>query len=77
LTRNGKYGFVAYPDDLYVFPMLVSRTGAQPVDASGKFALITDPMVTAVQWCADLAAKVGVAPSIPGVDNNFPDGSSP
>jgi len=26
LTRNGKYGFAAYPVDLYMFPMLLSRT---------------------------------------------------
>ncbi|TMR94882.1 ABC transporter substrate-binding protein [Nonomuraea basaltis] len=73
LTRDGKHGFVAYPTDLYMFPMLLSRTGAEPVDASGKLALTADPMVTAFQWYADLAAKDGVAPKVPGVDNNFPD----
>jgi len=73
LTRNGKYGFAAYPVDLYMFPMLLSRTGAKPVDDSGKLALTGDPMVTAFQWYADLAAKEGVAPKVPGVDNNFPD----
>jgi multiple sugar transport system substrate-binding protein len=73
LTRNGKYGFAAYPVDLYMFPMLLSRTGAEPVDGSGKLSLTTDPMVTGFQWYADLAAKAGVAPKVPGVDNNFPD----
>lgn len=73
LTRNGKYGFAAYPVDVYMFPMLLSRTGAEPVDASGQLALTSDPMVTAFQWYADLAAKAAVAPKVPGVDNAFPD----
>jgi len=73
LTRDGKYGFAAYPVDLYMFPMLLSRDGAEPVDTSGKLALTTDPMVTAFQWYADLSAKAGVAPKVPGVDNAFPD----
>ena len=73
LTRNGKYGFAAYPVDLYMFPFLLSRTGAKPVDASGKLALTASDMVSAFQWYADLAAKEHVAPKVPGVDNNFPD----
>lgn len=73
LTRDGKYGFAAYPVDLYMFPFLLSRTGAKPVDASGKLALTASDMVGAFQWYADLAAKSHVAPKVPGVDNNFPD----
>jgi ABC-type glycerol-3-phosphate transport system substrate-binding protein len=73
LTKGGKYGFAAYPVDLYMFPMLLSRTGAQPVDGSGKLALTSDDMVKAFQWYAGLAATAHVAPKVPGVDNAFPD----
>ncbi|WP_188192021.1 ABC transporter substrate-binding protein [Nonomuraea sp. SYSU D8015] len=73
LTTGGKYGFVAYPTDLNMFSMILSRTGAEPVDASGKLDLTSGPMTTGFQWFADLAAKAGVAPKVPGVDNDFPD----
>lgn len=73
LTTGGKYGFVAYPIDLPMFSMILSRTGAEPVDASGKLTLTSEPMATGFQWYADLVAKAGVAPKVPGVDNNFAD----
>jgi multiple sugar transport system substrate-binding protein len=73
LTRGGKYGFVAYPSDLYMFPMLLSRTGAKPVDASGKLTLTSGPMVSGFQWYTGLSAKADVAPKVPGVDGAFPD----
>lgn len=73
LTTGGKYGFAAYPIDLPMFSMILSRTGAEPVDASGKLTLTSEPMATGFQWYADLVAKAGVAPKVPGVDNNFPD----
>ncbi|MDH6622554.1 multiple sugar transport system substrate-binding protein [Streptomyces sp. LBL] len=73
LTRNGKYGFVAYPVDLYMFPMLLSRTGAEPVGEDGKLALTGKTMGTAFDWYSGLSAKERVAPKVPGVDNTFPD----
>ncbi|MGW4956371.1 ABC transporter substrate-binding protein [Nonomuraea sp. NPDC004186] len=73
LTTGGKYGFVAYPIDLPMFSMILSQTGAEPVDASGKLTLTSEQMATGFQWYADLVAKAGVAPKVPGVDNNFPD----
>lgn len=71
LTTGGKYGFVAYPSALGMFSMIMSKTGAEPMDASGKLTLTTEPMKTGFQWYADLAAKQGVAPKVPGVNNNW------
>lgn len=71
LTTGGKYGFVAYPSALGMFSMIRSKTGAEPMDASGKLTLTTEPMTTGFQWYADLVAKQGVAPKVPGVNNNW------
>ncbi|MFC4499275.1 MULTISPECIES: ABC transporter substrate-binding protein [Streptomyces] len=73
LTRDGKYGFAAYPVDLYMFPMLLSRTGAEPVGEDGKLALTDKSMVSAFDWYTGLSAKEQVAPKVPGVDDAFPD----
>jgi len=72
LTGKGKYGFVAYPSDLLMFSMILSRTGANPINSAGKLSLTGSSMVDGFKWYADLAAKEGVAPKIPGVDSNFP-----
>ncbi|MFD1547503.1 ABC transporter substrate-binding protein [Nonomuraea guangzhouensis] len=71
LTGGGKYGFVAYPSALGMFSMILSKTGAEPMDSSGKLTLTTEQMKAGFQWYADLAAKQGVAPKVPGVDNNW------
>ncbi|WP_158102446.1 ABC transporter substrate-binding protein [Streptomyces africanus] len=65
LTGDRKYGFVAAPQDLWMFPMVLTRTGAQPTDAAGKLRLTTAAMTKGVQWYADLAAKEKVAPHLP------------
>lgn len=72
LTTGGKHGFVAYPSALGMFSMIMSKTGAaEPMDASGKLTLTSEPMKTGFQWYADLVAKQGVAPKVPGVNNNW------
>ncbi|MEV6159497.1 sugar ABC transporter substrate-binding protein [Nonomuraea sp. NPDC052129] len=72
LTTGGKYGFVGYPSALGMFSMILAKTGnAEPMDESGKLTLTTEQMKTGFQWYADLTAKQGVSPKIPGVDNNF------
>lgn len=71
LTRDGKYGFVASPVDLWMFPMVLTKTGAQPTDGKGNLRLTTPAMTEGVQWYADLAAEKKVAPPLPGVDPPF------
>ncbi|MCL8014913.1 sugar ABC transporter substrate-binding protein [Streptomyces sp. AS02] len=71
LTREGRYGFVASPVDLWMFPMVLTRTGAQPTDGSGDLRLTTPAMTAGVQWYADLAARKKVAPQLPGVAPPF------
>ncbi|MFF7788843.1 extracellular solute-binding protein [Streptomyces sp. NPDC007991] len=65
LTGDRKYGFVATPQDLWMFPMVLTKTGAQPTDAAGDLRLTTAAMTKGVQWYADLAAKEKVAPHLP------------
>lgn len=71
LTREGTYGFAATPDDLWMFPMVLTKTGAQPTDGKGNLRLTTPAMTEGVQWYADLAATKKVAPRLPGVDPAF------
>ncbi len=71
LTRDGKYGFVASPLDGWMFPMVLTKTGAQPTDGKGNLRLTTPAMTEGVQWYADLAAKKKVAPRLSSVDPHF------
>nr|WSY50880.1 sugar ABC transporter substrate-binding protein [Streptomyces sp. NBC_00886] len=71
LTRDGKYGFAASTVDLWMFPMVLTRTGAQPTDGAGNLRLTTPAMTAGVQWYADLVATKKVAPRLPGVDPPF------
>ncbi|WP_307174824.1 ABC transporter substrate-binding protein [Streptomyces africanus] len=71
LTGDRKYGFVAAPQDLWMFPMVLTKTGAQPTDAAGNLRLTAATMTRGVQWYADLAARKKVAPHLPGADAAF------
>lgn len=71
LTRDGKYGFAASTLDLWMLPMVLTRTGAQPTDGAGNLRLTTPAMTAGVQWYADLVATKKVAPRLPGVDPTF------
>ncbi|MFJ8469811.1 ABC transporter substrate-binding protein [Streptomyces swartbergensis] len=71
LAGDRRYGFVAAPQDVWMFPMVLSKTGAQPTDGAGKLRLTTPTMIKGVQWYADLAARKKVAPRLPGADPTF------
>lgn len=71
LTGDRKYGFVAAPQDLWMFPMVLTKTGAQPTDGAGRLRLTTPAMTNGVQWYADLAARKKVAPPVPAADPAF------
>ncbi|MEU6177531.1 ABC transporter substrate-binding protein [Streptomyces coeruleorubidus] len=73
LTGDRRYGFVASPQDVWMFPMVLTKTGAQPVDGAGKLRLTTPAMTNGVQWYADLAARKKVAPRVPEADPLFAD----
>ncbi|OUD04893.1 ABC transporter substrate-binding protein [Streptomyces swartbergensis] len=73
LTGDGTYGFVAAPQDVWMFPMVLTKTGAQPTDGAGKLRLTTPAMIKGVQWYADLAARKKVAPRVPAADPAFSD----
>ncbi|MEU6918974.1 ABC transporter substrate-binding protein [Streptomyces olindensis] len=73
LTGHRRYGFVAAPQDLWMFSMVLTKTGAQPTDGAGNLRLTTPAMVNGVQWYADLAAKEKVAPGVPAADPAFAD----
>ncbi|MFC9680259.1 ABC transporter substrate-binding protein [Streptomyces sp. NPDC056948] len=73
LTGDGKYGFVAAPQDVWMFSMVLTKTGAQPTDGAGELRLTTPAMTEGVQWYADLAAKKKVAPRLPAADPTFSD----
>ncbi|GGX14041.1 ABC transporter substrate-binding protein [Streptomyces lomondensis] len=73
LTGDRTYGFVAAPQDVWMFPMVLTKTGAQPADATGKLRLTTPAMIEGVQWYADLAARKKVAPRVPAADPTFSD----
>jgi ABC-type glycerol-3-phosphate transport system substrate-binding protein len=73
LTGKRTYGFVAGPQDVWMFPMVLTKTGAQPTDGEGRLRLTTPAMTEGVQWYADLAARKKVAPRLPGVDPAFVD----
>ncbi|MET9759414.1 sugar ABC transporter substrate-binding protein [Streptomyces sp. NPDC006372] len=71
LTGDGRYGFAASPQDLWMFPMVLTKTGAQPTDGAGRMRLTAPAMTKGVQWYADLAARKKVAPRVPGPDPEF------
>ncbi|MEU1848730.1 sugar ABC transporter substrate-binding protein [Streptomyces sp. NPDC019990] len=71
LTGDGTYGFVAAPVDVWMFPMVLTKTGAQPTDGEGNLRLTTPAMTEGVQWYADLVARKMVAPQLPGSDPSF------
>ncbi|SMQ14309.1 carbohydrate ABC transporter substrate-binding protein, CUT1 family [Streptomyces sp. Ag82_O1-12] len=71
LTGDRKYGFVAAPQDVWMFPMVLTKTGAQPTDGAGGLRLTTPAMTEGVQWYADLAARKKVAPHLPERDSAF------
>ncbi|MGI5423663.1 ABC transporter substrate-binding protein [Streptomyces sp. CA-179760] len=73
LTGDRTYGFVAAPQDVWMFPMVLTKTGAQPTDGAGHLRLTTPAMTEGVQWYADLAASKKVAPRLPAVDPAFSD----
>jgi ABC-type glycerol-3-phosphate transport system substrate-binding protein len=73
LTGDRTYGFVAGPQDVWMFPMVLTKTGAQPTDGAGKLRLTSPAMINGVQWYADLAARKKVAPRLPVVDPAFVD----
>ncbi|MFF5983934.1 ABC transporter substrate-binding protein [Streptomyces olindensis] len=73
LTGHRRYGFVAAPQDLWMFSMVLTKTGAQPTDGAGNLRLTTPAMVNGVQWYADLAAREKVAPGVPAADPAFAD----
>ncbi|GHA28953.1 ABC transporter substrate-binding protein [Streptomyces purpurascens] len=73
LTGDRTYGFVASPQDVWMFPMVLTKTGAQPTDGAGKLRLTTPAMTEGVQWYADLAARKKVAPPVPADDPTFAD----
>lgn len=65
LTGGRTYGFAAGPQDVWMFPMVLTKTGAQPTDGAGNLRLTTPAMTKGVQWYADLAARKKVAPACP------------
>ncbi|MFD5129625.1 ABC transporter substrate-binding protein [Streptomyces olindensis] len=73
LTGHRRYGFVAAPQDLWMFSMVLTKTGAQPTDGAGHLRLTTPALVNGVQWYADLAARKKVAPQVPAADPAFAD----
>ncbi len=73
LTGHRRYGFVAAPQDLWMFSMVLTKTGAQPTDGAGHLRLTTPALINGVQWYADLAARKKVAPRVPAADPAFAD----
>ncbi|MFF7312358.1 extracellular solute-binding protein [Streptomyces sp. NPDC008137] len=73
LTGDRTYGFVAAPQDIWMFSMVLTRTGAQPTDGAGSLRLTTPAMTEGVQWYADLAARKKIAPRLPAPDPAFSD----
>lgn len=73
LTGDRTYGFVAAPQDVWMFSMVLAKTGAQPTDGAGGLRLTTPAMTEGVQWYADLAARKKVAPRLPAADPAFSD----
>ncbi|MEU3889175.1 sugar ABC transporter substrate-binding protein [Streptomyces sp. NPDC029041] len=73
LTGHRQYGFVAAPQDVSMFPMVLTKSGAQPTDGAGRLRLTTPAMTQGVQWYADLAAREKVAPRLPAPDPAFSD----
>lgn len=73
LTGDRTYGFVAAPQDVWMFPMVLTKTGAQPTDGAGRLRLTSPAMIEGVQWYADLAARKKVAPRVPAADPAFSD----
>ena len=71
LTGERTYGFVAAPQDVWMFSMVLTKTGAQPTDGAGNLRLTTPAMTQGVQWYADLAARKKVAPRVPAADPAF------
>lgn len=71
LTGDGTYGFAASPVDVWMFPMVLTKTGAQPTDGKGNLRLTSPAMTKGVQWYADLVAKQKVAPRVPSADPPF------
>ncbi|AXE87403.1 sugar ABC transporter substrate-binding protein [Streptomyces sp. Go-475] len=71
LTGERTYGFVAAPQDVWMWPMVLTKSGARPTDGAGRLRLTTPAMTEGVQWYADLAARKRVAPRLPGADPAF------
>nr|WP_279672194.1 sugar ABC transporter substrate-binding protein [Flexivirga meconopsidis] len=70
LTAGGKYGFVAAPGDVYMLPMIYSKTGGLPAK-DGQLQLTTPAMKRGFAWYSDLVRKEKVAPPLAGVDLAF------
>ncbi|MET9819365.1 sugar ABC transporter substrate-binding protein [Streptomyces sp. NPDC006386] len=71
LTGERTYGFVAAPQDVWMWPMVLTKSGARPTDGAGRLRLTTPAMTEGVQWYADLAARKRVAPRLPRADPAF------
>jgi multiple sugar transport system substrate-binding protein len=71
LTKDGKYGFSAYPNDILMLPLIKSFAGANAVGADGKLTLTDPKFVAGFDWYASLVHKDKVSAPIPGVDPSF------
>ncbi|MHA6618801.1 ABC transporter substrate-binding protein [Pseudonocardia sp. DLS-67] len=72
LTSGGKYGFAVYPTLDSVIPWSLSLEDTSPMGADGKLDLTQEGFAKAVQWYADLVAKLKVAPQVVATSDATP-----